>query len=150
MIHVEIDRTIDRPVADVFARLVDIEGYNRWMSRRGIFRSVTCDSDGPVRQGTRYTDRTSVGIVRGDISEFDAPRKVVFHYTSDLLGRRMIEGWPGYTLEADGPDRTRVHHFGNARLFGPWKLLQPVFQWMANRERRLTVESLQRSLEGNS
>ena len=34
-IDFEIQRTISAPIVDVFARLVDIDGYNTWMAGTG-------------------------------------------------------------------------------------------------------------------
>ena len=37
-VRYESRTTIDRPVADVFARLADLDGYGTWMHRTGLFR----------------------------------------------------------------------------------------------------------------
>ena len=66
----------------------------------GLFVTSSQDSEGPVGVGTTYSDRTRLGTVRGEISVFERPRKVVFHYTARLLGSTVMEGWPGYVLSA--------------------------------------------------
>lgn len=147
MIRVDVDAVIERPIEEVFARLVDIPRYNEWMPEDGLFVSCTQDSDGPVGVGTAYTDETRLGPVEGEVQVFEPPHEVVFHYTGRLLGLHAIEGWPGYTLEPQGEAATRVHHHAEARLFGPFKVLQPLIQRIARAERRRTVDALERSLE---
>lgn len=145
MIRVEIDETIDGPIDEVFARLVDIARYPEWMSDDGLFVTCRQDTDGPVRVGTAYTDVTTLGAVRGKVAALEPPREVVFHYEARLLGMTVLEGWPGYTLEPLTGARTRVHHVAEARLNGPFMLLRPLIRRMARKERRLTVESLRDS-----
>lgn len=148
MIRVDIHDIIRQPVEEVFARLVDIDRYPEWRAGGGgIFLTCSQDSPGPVGEGTRYTDRTRLGTVGGEVVEFDRPRRVVFHYTSRLLGRTTIEGWPGYTLETDGAGGTRLHHHAEARTYGPLRLLEPLIQRVADRERRATVQALKKSFE---
>ena len=147
MIRVEITRLIDQPVEDVFERLVDIDGYPEWMPARGVFRSCTKESEGPVGQGTRYADHTVLGTVPGEIVEFEPPHRVVFRYHARLLGMSVMRGWPGYTLEHVGEGRTRLIHVAEACLVGPFKLLRPLMQRIAEGERRRTVDALERSFE---
>ena len=146
MIHVNLQDTIRRPVREVFDRIVDIDRYPEWRTGGGgIF--VTCSqlSPGPVQRGTEYIDRTRLGAARGEVAEFRPPVEVVFHYVFRVLGRPAIEGWPGYTLEEVAPDVTRVHHRAEARVYGPAKLLEPLLQKLAERERRLTLQALKSS-----
>lgn len=58
-----------------------------------------------------------------------------------------MEGWPGYELEPDGSRATRVRHVARGRLFGAFKLMQPLVRILARRERRRTVGALKASLE---
>jgi uncharacterized protein YndB with AHSA1/START domain len=147
VIRVDIHETIDRPIEDVFERIADIRRYPEWMPGTGLFVTCTQDSAGPVRHGTRYSDKTRLGTVHGEVSAFDRPRKVVFHYSARLLGLTVMEGWPGYALDRKGAGRTRVHHTANGRLYGPFRLLGPLVQRLASRERSRTVGALKQSLE---
>lgn len=149
MIRVDIHETIQRPIDDVFEQLVDIPRYPEWMPGESLLVTCTKDTEGPVGVGTRYTDRTRVGTARGEVSELERPSRVVFHYTFRLWGMTLMEGWPGYTLERAGEGATAVHHTGEARLYGPFKLLEPLIRRMADRERRLTVDALKESLESD-
>lgn len=147
MISVEIEETVERPIEEVFDRLVDIPGYREWMPDAGLFVSCTQDSQGTVGAGTTYTDVTRLGTVHGEIAEFERPRRVVFHYTWKVLALRAMDGWPGYELEPRGSDRTRVRHVARGRLHGLFKLLGPFVQRIAEGERSRTVNALKKSLE---
>ena len=147
MIRVEIDTTIERPIEEVFERLVDIPAYNRWMPRGGLFVACEKETAGPVREGTAYADRTVVGTARGEVATFDRPRRVVFHYVFKPLGFLLMEGWPGYELERVSAEVTRVRHRARATLHGPFRALRPLLRSLAHRERRRTLEALKESLE---
>lgn len=147
MIRVDIHETIHRPIHEVFDRIADINAYPDWLPARGIFITTYQDSPGPVRAGTTYTDKTRLGTVYGDVVEFDPPHRIVFHYAARRLGFTIMEGWPGYTLEAQDETTTRVSHHGRARLGGPLNLLRSIFQRMADHERQRTVSALKDSLE---
>ncbi len=147
MIRVHIVETIHRPVEEVFEQLTDISNWPTWMSKNGIFITCRQESDGPVAQGTTYMDITKMGKIKGEVSEMEKPRKVVFHYWARLFGSKMMEGWPGYELQKLGPQKTKVIHHAEGRLFGWFKLFKPLVQKIANKERRLTLQSLKRSLE---
>lgn len=149
MIRVDIEETIDRPIEEVFEKIVDISSYNEWMPRRGLFISCRKESDGPAGLGTVYSDRTWLGTISGSISEFDKPRKVTFHYTAPFLWWTMIEGWPGYTLERKDDTSTTVHHHAEGRLYGPFKLLRPLMRRVAQGERRRTLDALKATLKSS-
>ena len=117
------------------------------MPAGGLFKSCTKDSAGPAGAGTAYSDVTRLGTFRGEISRFDRPNTVVFHYTSRLFGVPVMDGWPGYTLERAGEGTTRVRHRAQGHLHGPFRLLQPLVRMMARRERQRTVDALKASLE---
>lgn len=146
-LRVEVCERIAHPIEGVFDRLADIEGYNSWMSTKGIFSSCTKDTPGPVRHGSRYTDRTRIAVVRGEVSEIERPRRLVFHYRLEILGLRLMEGWPGYDLERDDDGATLVRHVARAELYGVFRMARLVIRRIAIRERTLTVDALKRSLE---
>jgi uncharacterized protein YndB with AHSA1/START domain len=150
MIRTEIDEIIRKPIDQVFDRLVDIPSYPNWMPDDGLFIACRQESDGPVGRGTTYSDKTRLGTIRDEITIFDRPTRVVFHYTARPAGITMMEGWPGYTLEAEGPNTPRIHHLAKGRLYGAFKIIQPLIQIIARGERRRTVNALKESLESQS
>lgn len=148
-VEIEIQRTVGAPVAEVFARLADIEGHNRWMPARGsIRRSSRQTSPGPVGVGTTYEDDTRMGRMPGEVSEHSAPHRLVYHWwDATSSGRVKMEGWPGYTLEAVGERETLVRHDVRLRANGLYALGTPVLRIFARRERTVTLEALVRSFE---
>lgn len=150
MIRVSINETIGRPIEEVFEQLVDIDRYPDWMPDTGIFLNCWKESEGPVGLGTTFVDKTRLGTVKGDITAFKRPHTVTFHYTDYMFGRKVIEGWPAYTLEPNGPSSTRVHHKAEAHLYGVYRLFQPIFQKIARKERTGTLHALKASLEGDA
>jgi uncharacterized protein YndB with AHSA1/START domain len=149
VIRVEIHETVDRPIEEVFERLIDIDAYPDWMPGDGLLVTCRQTSEGPMGEGTEYVDTTRLGTVKGEVVEFERPTRVVFHYVAKVFGRTMMHGWPGYTLEPDGQGGTRVHHVAEGRLQGLFKLLHPLIQRCATAERRRTVDALKMSLEAS-
>ena len=94
VVEFELQRTIKAPIADVFARLADVEGHNEWMPKKGsIHRHSTLTSPGPAGLGTTYVDSTTFGRTPGEIVEFDPPRRLVHHWwDSTSSGRVKIGG----------------------------------------------------------
>jgi uncharacterized protein YndB with AHSA1/START domain len=148
-VELEIQRTVPAPVAEVFARLADIEGHNRWVPGRGsMLRRTRQTSPGPVGVGTTYEDDTRMGRMPGEVVEHDAPRRLVYHWwDATSSGRVKMEGWPGYTLEAVGERETLVRHDARVRANGVYALGTPLLRVFARRERTATLEALVRSFE---
>ena len=97
-IEFDLERTINAPVGDVFARLVDIDGHNDWTGgKASMLKRTRQTSPGPAAVGTTYVDETRQGVVHGEIVELDAPHSVVYHWWDKSgSGRLKFEGWPGY------------------------------------------------------
>lgn len=147
-IRVDIDRTIDAPIEDVFDRLVDLDAYDHWMSKDGLFRGTTKTSDGPISKGTEFRDSTRVGHLSGQVTEHEPPTRLAFRQTLSRRGSPIFESRPAYVLEPiDDGARTVVHHGARGDFHGAYQLLEPVFIPIARRERRLVLDSLQASLE---
>ena len=147
VIHVEIERTIDAPIDEVFARLADIEGHNEWMPRKGsILRRTRQTSSGEPTLGTTFLDETAFGPTPGEIVEFDRPHTLTFHWwDSSTSGRVKTEGWPGYSLASAEANTTRVRHHARMHTYGLYRLATPILRRIAIRERTVTVDALQAS-----
>ena len=147
-VRYESRTTIDRPIADVFARLADLQGYGTWMHRTGLFGRCGQTSDGPLGKGTEYFDASRMGTFRGDVTEFQPPSRIGFREMLRWFGSDVTEARADYFLEAD-EDRTIVHHVAEGELFGLMRLMKPVAGLLAKSERARTVKSLRRSLESD-
>jgi uncharacterized protein YndB with AHSA1/START domain len=146
-VEVEVERTVRAPIADVFARLADIEGHNAWMPKRGsILRQSRQTSPGPVGVGTTYEDRTRMGTMPGEVAEHVPPYRLVYHWWDRTSsGRTRMEGWPAYSLEARGERETLVRHHARLRANGIYALGTPLLKMFARRERTATLDALVRS-----
>jgi uncharacterized protein YndB with AHSA1/START domain len=144
VVDFELERRVDAPPAEVFARLADIEAYNQWMPTKGsIRRQSRQTSAGEPAVGTTYLDRTLFGPTPGEIAELEAPRTLTYHWWDrSRSGRLNMEGWPGYTLEAVGDGETLVHHHVSMRTHGIYRLATPVLRLIARRERSATLDAL--------
>jgi uncharacterized protein YndB with AHSA1/START domain len=148
LVRYESQITINRPIGEVFDRLVDLPGYGGWMHHTGLFRRCTLTSRLPVAQGTTYLDATRMGTFDGKVAEFERPSRLAFRETLHWFGHAVTEARPSYSLE--GNDTTTVvRHVAVGELYGWMKLMKPGAAWMANRERSRTLGSLKRSLESD-
>lgn len=148
-IEFELERTIQAPIDQVFARLVDIDGHNTWMPKKGsILRKTTQTSPGEPTVGTTYVDETSEGTLPGEILQLEAPHQLVYHWwDKSKPGKLKSEGWPSYSLEPAGDNGTLVRHHAKLTMYGFTRLLAPVYRWFAVRERTATIDALKASFE---
>jgi uncharacterized protein YndB with AHSA1/START domain len=150
-IELELERTIGAPIDQVFARLVDIDGYNDWMAGTGsMLRRTRQTSPGEPTVGTTFVDETSQGSMPGEIAEMDAPHTVVFHWwEKSKSGAPKFEGWPSYHLRPSGDGQTLVLHRATLVSYGVWRLGTPIWRRFAVKERTITVDALKASFERN-
>jgi uncharacterized protein YndB with AHSA1/START domain len=152
VIELEVVRTVDAPIGQVFARLADIEGHNDWMPSKGsMFRGTRQTSAGEPTLGTTFLDQTSFGPTPGEIVVFEPPHALVYHWWDrSKAGKPKIEGWPGYELEATGQDATLVRHRAKLHTHGIYRWAGPVLRRLALRERTATMDALKASFESSA
>ena len=146
-IEFELERTVTAPIAQVFARLTDIEGYNDWMPKKGsIRRHSEQTSPGEPAVGTSYVDHTRFGPTPGEIAELQPPHRLVFHWWDrSKTGKLKLEGWPGYSLVAKDANTTLVRHHATMHTYGMNRLASPMLRRIAVRERTATIDALKAS-----
>lgn len=146
-IEFEIDRVVEAPFEEVYARLVDIDGYDKWTAgTKTILKHTHQTSPGKPAVGTTFVDETTQGDMPGEIEAMDAPHSVVFHWWDPTRsGRHKFDGWPTFQLLSTGDGRTLVRHTGRLVPHGLWRLGKPIWRRMALRERTITVDALQES-----
>jgi uncharacterized protein YndB with AHSA1/START domain len=146
IVRFESQTVIQRPVSEVFERLADLPGYERWMHRNGLFRRCRLTSETPVQQGTTYVDATRMGTFEGEVTVFEPPTRIAFAETLRWFGSPLTQARPEYVLEGD-EGATVVHHVAVGELYGWMRFIKPGAAWLANLERSRTLDSLKRSLE---
>ena len=130
-IEFDLERTIHAPIDQVFARLVDIGGYNAWMPKKGsMLKRTRQTSPGEPSVGTTFVDETSQGALPGEIVELEAPNKVVFHWWErSKAGKLKFEGWPGYSLQGSAENETlEVRHHAKLNVHGTYGFAAPIFR----------------------
>ena len=147
MIEINVERDINAPLGDVFARLIDITGYSNWLPDKSASRSCTLTSPGPVRVGTTYVDQTNAGPMVGEVVELEEPTRVVFRQRLSKLGLPIEEALQTNVLKPiDGG--TRVHHRFDWKLFGPLRLFEKMGgARSAAKERNIVFDALKSSVE---
>lgn len=148
-VEFELERTIQAPIDQVFARLVDIDGQDAWMTGMGsMLKHTRQTSPGEPTVGATYIDETTRGPLPGEIVELEAPRKLVYHWwDKSKKGKLKYEGWPSYTLEPSGKNGTLVRHHAKLATYGMYRLASPIFRRFAVRERTATIDALKASFE---
>ncbi len=101
---------INRPIQEVWAYLDDHKNDLKW--RRPSLKRLETLSPGPVGPGTRYEGVVAIGPKKypyvTELTAYEPPHRVAWKGVSSAgwsIGRKG-----SYTLEAEGPDRTRVVH----------------------------------------
>ena len=107
---------IDRPAADVFPYLADVSRHASWMGGS----SSTAISEGDMRPGFRYRQRTDEGEFELEITDFHPGRS---------FSARTVSGpmdWTGtFEVQPEGEAASRVLSRGQIRLTGIKRLLEP-------------------------
>lgn len=93
-VRYETSTTIDRPVGDVFGRLIDLNDYTTWMRRTGLFRRSGQTTGGPLGLGTAYFDATRMGTFHGEVTDYEPPARIGFRETLRWFGSDLMEARP--------------------------------------------------------
>lgn len=144
--RIEASATIERPVAAVWAFLADPSNNPRWDPGTLEVRPT---SEGPIGVGSTLDavvdllGRQTVGV---RFTAFEPDRELRFEFVSGFMTPTNV----AYRLTSLDPERTRLTRVLEPRLRGRWRLLWPVFVWMARRHRADEVSSLKRILEAEA
>ena len=145
-ITVEMNEVIACPVGQAFVRATDLDHYEDWMPRSGVFRSSRQTSAGPMAAGTTFIDRGRMGTFAGDVVEFAPPSRVVYRERLRWLGRPVLEARIRYEFRAT-PGGTAVHHVAESELRGFFRIMRPMVKMIGPGERKRTLGGLKRALE---
>jgi uncharacterized protein YndB with AHSA1/START domain len=87
MLQLDFEAEIRASVESVFALLVDLRNYDRWLPRSSAFHGTTEISDGPIGVGTTYVEPGPTGVRRGRITEYEPPLRLGFEQPMTLKPR---------------------------------------------------------------
>ena len=149
MIEYQESIDIQRPVADVFAYLIEVENTPQWVNTTVKAWQV---SDGPVGEGTQLAEIVTQGFSKSqtgtqlnwEITEFEVNRRVTFDAHSSW-------GYQRQSFILDPIEQgTRLLVNALHRFQGPFRLLQPILGIFVKRARREHLLKLKQILESGS
>ena len=144
-VKVELETSIARPAADVFAAIVDVERYPEWLIASGIVRVERLDT-GPLAAGSRLR-----------IAQTVAGRSTVLEGAVTVLAPGAAFGVrgkdrDGISIEIDAvlaPDELSTRLRWSLRLGLPlrYRMFESMVAPQARRAATLDLEALKRRLE---
>jgi uncharacterized protein YndB with AHSA1/START domain len=151
LIRVEASRVIERPIADVWAYLSNLDNMPAWDP--GL---IEVEWHPPLALGAAIEMRDESPIFRlasrlvrlptFAISELEDGRRIGLRATPDG-GKSWLEAV--YSLERLGPRQTTLTRVATIHGAGVWRLLEVVMRRRARREREAEVANLKRILESD-
>jgi uncharacterized protein YndB with AHSA1/START domain len=127
MTQLQLEAEIAAPVEKIFAAIVDLRGYERWLGTSNVFEGITDISSEPIALGTTWSERGPNGVRRGTVTEFEPPTRVTFHQPMTMSPRFLgiIDITVSMTLT---PTPLSVHVRRVVTIGIPWplKVAQPL------------------------
>jgi uncharacterized protein YndB with AHSA1/START domain len=110
----------------IFAAIVDLRGYERWLPTSNVFEGITDISSDPVALGTTWAEPGPNGVRHGTVTEFESPTRVTFHQPMTMRPRFLgvIDITVSLTL-TPSPRSVHVRRVVTFRVPWPLKLVQP-------------------------
>jgi len=151
MITIEQEIGIEASAEAIFAAVVDLRGYGRWLPSSGAYPGTTEISSDPVAIGTTYVEASSAGVRRGTITELVAPTLVTFHQPMTMRPALVgtIDITVRYTLAPAGPGATTVRRVVSLTLPAPLTLVRPVVLRQFRTESMRTLRALKAFAENH-
>lgn len=144
-IHAEIERSIDRPIGDVFAALAEIERFPAWLVASGVVHVDRLDN-GPLGAGSRFRMQQTVGgrgtVLEGSVAAFEPPRRFALR----ARDRDGVSVDIDATL-ADEGDGSRLRWSLRLDLPLRFRMFESLVARQAERAAALDLEALKRRLE---
>jgi len=127
MTQIRQEAEIHAPVEKIFAAIVDLRGYDRWLATSKVFEGISDISSDPIALGTTWSEPGPNGVRHGTVTEFDAPTRVTFHAPMTMRPRLLgvIDITVSLTL-TPGQESVRVERVVTIGIPWPLKLVQPI------------------------
>ena len=134
---------INRPIAEVFAFVTNLDNETRWQPE---IKSVTLE--GPLQVGSTFREvRVTFGRTYDwhfRITEFDPPHRITI---DTISGSARYRGSRLFEAVADG---TQVTEIGELEMPRFLRVLDPLFSRLSQRPLRLAYGRLQQLIEAES
>ena len=143
MVEIVLETEIHAPAEAVFAAIVDLRGYRRWLGSSAAYAGTTDISTDPVVAGTTYVESGPSGVRHGTVTELRAPSRVSFHQPMTMKPRLLgvIDIDVTYTLDP-APAGVRVGRVVTLVINWPLRLVQPLVVAQFRREGQRTMRAL--------
>jgi uncharacterized protein YndB with AHSA1/START domain len=139
MVTLRLTQVIERPAADVFAAIVDLESFPRWNPTTKSARKL---SPGETREGATFELQIrGFGKTIQELQGFERDRRVTLVPHLKALG-----GGHTFVLTPDG-DRTRIDHELEMIPKGAMRVFAPLVGMIGRRNLRQTAAALEAWLE---
>src|SRR6266850_2540221 len=89
MTQIRQEAEIHAPVEKIFAAIVDLRGYDRWLARSNVFAGITDISSDPIALGTTWSEPGPNGVRYGTVTEFVEPTRAAFHQPMTMRPRLL-------------------------------------------------------------
>jgi uncharacterized protein YndB with AHSA1/START domain len=140
--ELEFEVEVRASAARVFALLVDLRDYDRWLPRSSAFHGTTEISDGPIGVGTTYVETGPSGVRRGRVTEYDPPTRLGFAQPMTMKPRAagVIDIRLLHTL-TPGAGSVHVRRALSLSFTGPVRFARPLVRrsFVAENERMMSA-----------
>lgn len=137
---------IDAPAHEVYLALRSVDDYASWLGHSMVYRGTRTPTTHPEPSPATYEDSTMIGRMRGELIEEVPDRELRFHQAK-RSGR--VDAFIVYAVESSG-GRTRVTRVGEVTTHGVYRMVEPMFVWMASAESDRTMKALKAHVEPTS
>ncbi len=141
-----LDLAIERPPAVVYDALTRLDRMRGLIETSSTYRGTVDVSDDPLRVGSTYVDRTSIGRFHGQVLELEPNRRVVFR---QVTTRNDLDITITYVLEPT-EHGTRLVRTGEITTRRWLVAVHPIVVRATRAENRRTMEGLKASLEARA
>ena len=127
MTQIRQEAEIEAHVERIFAAIVDLRAYDRWLERSQVFEGITNVSSDPIALGTTWSEPGPNGVRRGTVTDFEAPTRVTFHQPMTMSPRLLgiMDITVAITL-TQKPLSVLVRRVVTVTIPWPLKLVQPI------------------------
>jgi uncharacterized protein YndB with AHSA1/START domain len=149
MIELRFERDIHATAERIFALLVNLPDYDRWLPRSTAFHGTTSISEGPMRVGTTYLEQSPFGVRHGTVTGLSSP--TVLNFEQPMTLKPPILGGVGIKLfHTLTPQADSVHLLRRLELtpHGPAVLLTPFVTRAFRAENERLMNTLKTFAEG--
>jgi uncharacterized protein YndB with AHSA1/START domain len=148
MTQIRQEAEIAAPIEKIFAAIVDLRGYDRWLATSKVFEGITDISSDPIGLGTTWSEHGPNGVRHGTVTDFEAPTRVTFHQPMTMNPRFLgiIDITVGLTL-TPRPTSVLVRRVVTIGIPWPLKVVQPFVVRQFRMESDRTLVALKRFAE---